>query len=186
MRIISGEYRGLTLVTLSGDNTRPTLDRVKESVFNIMGNIFFDVEVLDLFAGSGALGLEALSRGARFCDFVDISKDAVNVIKKNVKRCRAEDRSFVYQGDFIKAINKFNDKAFDIVFLDPPYGKDIGIQAISNLGRLVKDNGIVVLETDSTDSVPDKIDCFTKYDKRNYGRVVISFFRKAGFLDGGS
>ena len=86
MRIISGKCRGLNLETLSGDNTRPTLDRVKESVFNILGNIFFDLSVLDLFAGSGALGLEALSRGAKSCDFVDLSKDAIKVIKKNIDK----------------------------------------------------------------------------------------------------
>ena len=179
MRIISGKCRGLNLESLSGDNTRPTLDRVKESVFNILGNIFFDIEVLDLFAGSGALGLETLSRGAKSCDFVDSSKDAVNIIKKNIAKCRVEDISKVHLCDYNSAINKFNDKSFDLVFLDPPYGKDMGISAINKLDRVVKDNGIVILETDSIDNVPDKIDCFIKYDVRKYGRVVISFFRKA-------
>jgi len=186
MRIISGKCRGLNLDTLSGDATRPTLDRVKESVFNILGNIFYDITVLDLFAGSGALGLEALSRGARTCDFVDLSKDAVNIIKKNIDKCRMNDFAKIHNCDFEVAIKKFTDKFFDLVFLDPPYGKDIGVLAISKLKNVVKDSGIIVLETDSTDIVPEKIDCFERYDTRKYGRVIISFFRKAGFTDGGT
>jgi hypothetical protein len=105
MRIISGKCRGLNLDTLKGDNTRPTLDRVKESVFNILGNNFLDVSVLDLFAGSGALGLESLSRGAAFCDFVDSSKDAINIIKKNIEKCRMNEFSNVHQTDYKLAIH---------------------------------------------------------------------------------
>jgi len=186
MRIISGKCRGLNLETLSGEATRPTLDRVKEAVFNILGNSFYDIFVLDLFAGSGALGLEALSRGAKSCEFVDLSKDAVKIIKKNIDKCSMNDISKVHQCDFEMAIKKFPEKYFDLVFLDPPYGKDIGILAISKLNKVIKDTGIIVLETDNSETVPEKIDCFERYDVRKYGRVMISFFRKAGFIDGGS
>lgn len=179
MRIIAGKCRGLNLETLKGDSTRPTLDRVKEAVFNILGPMFYDITVLDLFAGSGALGLEALSRGAEFCDFVDLSKDAVKIIEKNVEKCRMTDNSKIHQCDFNTALVSFENNRFDLVFLDPPYGKDIGVFAIGKLGRVVKESGIIVLETDSVDLVPDKIECFEKYDVRKYGRVVISFFRKA-------
>lgn len=185
MRIIAGRFKGCTLYTLEGNNTRPTLDRVKESVFNILGNSFFDADVLDLFAGSGALGLEAISRGAKFCDFVDISRDAVNIIKKNIDKCRANDFSMVYQLEYKDAIRKLG-KKYDFVFLDPPYGKDMGIEAIELLDSVTDENTVIVLETDSVDDVPDTIGAFCKYDTRKYGRVVISFFRKEGFLDGGS
>lgn len=181
MRIISGRCRGLNLYTLDGNATRPTLDRVKESVFNILGNLFCDITVLDLFAGSGALGLESLSRGAASCDFVDSSKNAVDIIKKNIKKCHMEDVANVYQSDFEQAIRKMPNNRFDLVFLDPPYGKDLGILAIKRLKDIVKDNSIIVLETDETDEVPDLIDCFERYDVRKYGRVTISFFRKAVF-----
>jgi len=154
MRIISGRFKGTTLFSLSGDNTRPTLDRVKESLFNILGNAFYDTFVLDLFAGSGALGLEAVSRGANFCDFVDINVDAINIINKNIEKCHVKEVTKVHKSDFNAIIKKFPDDRFDLVFLDPPYGKNIGN--------------------------------FTKYDSRKYGRVVISFFRKAGFIDGGT
>ena len=179
MRIISGQCRGLNLSTLKGNNTRPTLDRVKESVFNILGNRFDDLVVLDLFAGSGALGLETLSRGAKFCYFVDSSKEAIDIIKKNMTKCRFEDNYIVINSDFEIALEKFQNNFFDLVFLDPPYGKDIGVKAINNLKRVVKDDAIVVLETDSIDVVPNSIDCFEKYDSRKYGRVVISLYRKA-------
>ena len=185
MRIIAGKFKGCTLYTLEGNNTRPTLDRVKESVFNILGNSFFDTYVVDLFAGSGALGLESISRGAKFCDFVDMSKDAINIIKKNIDKCRANDFSKVYQLEYKDAIKKLN-KKYDFIFLDPPYGKDMGIEAISLLDDITDENSVVILETDSTDNVPDKIDMFYRYDTRKYGRVVISFFKKEGFLDGGS
>ena len=186
MRIISGKFKGTTLFTLSGDNTRPTLDRVKESLFNILSNIFYDTFVLDLFSGSGALGLEAVSRGASFCDFVDVSNEAVNIINKNIDKCHTKEVTKVHKSDFETAINKFPDNRFDLVFLDPPYGRNMGILAINKLDRIVKKTGIIILETDSTDEVPDNIGNFTKYDSRQYGRVVISFFRKAGFIDGGT
>ena len=181
MRIISGKCRGLNLETLAGEATRPTLDRVKESLFNILGNMFYNISVLDLFAGSGALGLEALSRGAKSCDFVDLSKDAVKIIKKNIDKCRMNDFSTIHQCDFETAIKKFPDKYFELVFLDPPYGKDMGILAIKKLSKIVSDTGIVVLETDATEAVPDNIEDFERYDIRKYGRVMISFFRKAVF-----
>ena len=181
MRVISGRCRGTVLFSLEGNDTRPTLDRVKESLFNILGNTFNGKRVLDLFAGSGALGIEALSRGACFCDFVDSSKDAVNIINKNIDKCHLLEFSKVHCCDFKSALNKFFDDQFDFVFLDPPYGKNMGILSLESLDRVLKDDGIVVLETDHIDEVPDKIGKFIKDDSRKYGRVVISFFRKAGY-----
>lgn len=185
MRIISGKCKGSLLYSLEGENTRPTLDRVKESVFNILGNVFYEKNVLDLFAGSGALGLETLSRGAKACDFVDMSKDAVNIIKKNIDKCGMKEFSNIYQIDF-KDIIKRSNKKYDFVFLDPPYSKDMGIEAINILDNITNDDCVVILETDCNDVVPDKIGVFNKYDSRKYGRVVISFFEKEGFINGGS
>ena len=186
MRVISGVAKGTKLETLETLDTRPTLDRVKEALFNIIQSKIYNAIVLDLFAGSGALGLEAVSRGANFCDFVDINVDAINIINKNIEKCHVKEVTKVHKSDFNAIIKKFPDDRFDLVFLDPPYGKDMGILAINKLDRIVKDTGIVILETDYTDDVPDDIGNFTKYDSRKYGRVVISFFRKAGFIDGGT
>ena len=116
---------------------------------------------------------------------MDISKDAINIIKKNIDKCRANEFSKVYQLEYKEAIKKLN-KKYDFIFLDPPYGKDMGIEAISLLDGITDENSIVILEADNTDNVPDKIDVFYRYDTRKYGRVVISFFKKEGFLDGGS
>lgn len=178
MRIISGVCRGRKLNTLEGDNTRPTLDRVKESVFNILQNFFADKNVLDLFAGSGALGLEALSRGAEFCVFVDSSKSAVRVIESNIKACRFEDKSEVYLGDFQGAISKFRNKRFDIVFLDPPYHKGLGVEALKLLYDATSDDAIVILEIDGDEEVFECVGGFAKYDLRSYGRVKVVFYRK--------
>lgn len=178
MRIISGVCRGKKLNTLDGDNTRPTLDRVKESVFNILQNYFADKNVLDLFAGSGALGLEALSRGAEFCAFVDSSKSAVRVIESNIKACRLEEKSEVYLGDFQSAISKFRNKRFDIVFLDPPYHKGLGVEALKLLYDATSDEAVVILETDGDEEVFECVGGFAKYDLRSYGRVKVAFYRK--------
>lgn len=185
MRIISGKCKGSVLYTLEGDNTRPTLDRVKESVFNILGNVFYEKNVLDLFAGSGALGLEALSRGAKFCDFVDMSKDAVNIINKNIDKCKMKEYSKVHKADF-KDILKTANKKYDFVFLDPPYGKDMGIEALKLLDNVTNDDCTIILETDNVDEVPDNVGVFKKYDSRKYGRIIISFFGKEGFINGGT
>jgi len=113
MRIISGICRGRKLNTLEGDNTRPTADRVKESVFNILGTLVVDRNVLDLFAGSGNLGLEALSRGAASCVFVDSSRAAMKIIEMNIAGCRFQDKAKTYLCEFKSAIQRFQKKQFD-------------------------------------------------------------------------
>src|SRR5574344_1142213 len=155
MRIISGRCRGSALKTLEGNNTRPTADRVKEAIFNILGNNFFDKYILDLFAGSGALGLEALSRGAKHCDFTDSSKEAIKIISGNIEKCGMKENSKIYQEDYKNVIKKLKSK-YDFIFLDPPYGKDMGTDAIKLLEELTTDDSIVILETDEKDNVPEK------------------------------
>jgi len=179
MRIISGICRGRKLNTLEGDNTRPTADRVKESVFNILGNFVIDRKVLDLFAGSGNLGLEALSRGAASCVFVDSSKDAMKVIEKNIEACRFQEKAKTYLCEFRSAISKFQKGQFDLVFLDPPYHKGMGVEALKLISDVVMDETIVVLETDGDEEVPEVVEAFEKYDVRSYGRIKVSFFRKS-------
>lgn len=178
MRIISGQSRGRKLKTLEGMNTRPTADRVKESLFNIIGNNIVDSKVLDLFAGSGALGLEALSRGASECVFVDSSKDAINIIKENIKLCRQEVNSRVINDDYMLALKLVSNKKFDFIFVDPPYSKGIEIKVLENVENILADEGIVIVETDQADILPDEVNNLIKYDARKYGRTIISFFIK--------
>ncbi len=178
MRIISGQFRGRKLKTLEGMNTRPTADRVKESLFNILSTKVYDAKILDLFAGSGSLGLESLSRGASFCAFVDSSKDAIGIVKENIKLCKVEEYSKVINKDYLEAMKSIIEK-FDIIFVDPPYSKGIEIIVLENAKDILSDDGIVVVETDNADIPPDEINGLMKYDSRKYGRTNISLYKKA-------
>jgi 16S rRNA (guanine(966)-N(2))-methyltransferase RsmD len=182
MRIISGKNRGRILKTLTGMNTRPTADRVKESLFSILFKNVEDAYVLDLFAGSGALGLECISRGAKQCVFVDSSKEAINIIKKNIELCNAMDKSEIRNTDFMAAIDKsiINKEKFDLVFVDPPYSKNIVDNVLLIIEQVLSTNGIIIAETDEKDELPDAIHNLVRYDTRKYGRTVISFFVREG------
>ena len=130
MRIIAGKARGTKLYTLEGENTRPTLDRVKESLFNIIqseipGSIF-----LDLFSGSGAIGLEAVSRGAKKAILCDTSKEACAIIKKNIEKTHTSENVELYQADFKEVLTNRSGDKFDIIYLDPPYKTNFAIEAI--------------------------------------------------------
>lgn len=183
MRVISGNARGKKLVSLEGMNTRPTLDRVKEALFNIIQFDIADKDILDLFAGSGAIGIEAISRGAKSATFCDNSIDAVKIIKTNIENTRSKDKATVINKDYslaLKQLEKEN-KQFDIIYLDPPYKTDFAnkaIEEIINLNLLSKD-GIIIVETD--DNNKDKT-INTKnieiFDKRKYGRAILIFIRK--------
>ena len=149
MRIITGKAKGVKLTTLEGDNTRPTAERVKEAVFSM---IQFDIEgrrVLDLFSGSGQMALEAISRGADSAVLVDRSKDAVAVIKSNVKKARLEDACTIYQGDYLDFIRRYRGEAFDVVFLDPPYALKMYRPALSALleNGLLKNSSLIICES---------------------------------------
>jgi len=175
MRIISGQFRGRKLKTLEGMNTRPTADRVKESLFNILNTKVYDANVLDLFAGSGALGLEALSRGAASCVFVDSSKEAIDIVKENVDLCKVQENSKIINKDYLEVLKNINNK-FDIIFVDPPYSKGIEIVVLENVKDILTEDGMVIIETDHTDIPPEEINGLIKYDSRKYGRTIISFY----------
>jgi len=184
MRVISGIARGKKLVSLSGLNTRPTLDRVKEALFN---KIQFEVEgqvVLDLFAGSGALGIEALSRGAKQAVFCDNSKEAIKVINTNIKNTRNEDKAIVINKDYNLALSSLSkeNKKFNIIFLDPPYNTDFAIRALETIIKLdiLSKDGIIILETDDLEKEKQvlEINKLMIFDKRKYGRAILIFIRK--------
>lgn len=183
MRVISGRARGKKLVSLEGMNTRPTLDRVKEALFNIIQFNIADKNVLDLFAGSGAIGIEAISRGAKSATFCDNSIDAIKIIKTNLENTRSADKAIVLNKDYLEALKILKDKnsKFDIIYIDPPYKSelaDMSIKKIIEFNLLSKD-GIIILETDDTSKEQtikdEKIEIF---DKRKYGRAILIFIRK--------
>lgn len=184
MRVISGNARGTRLNSLKGENTRPTLDRVKEALFSIIQFNIKDSNVLDLFSGSGALGIEGLSRGAKKTIFCDNSFDAIKVIKQNLIKTRFEDKSEIINKDYIKALEEIKIK-FDIIFLDPPYKTDYIIKAlikIFELDLLTKD-GIIIIETNDKSKEEEIKEKFADkkieiYDTRKYGIVNLIFIRK--------
>ena len=181
MRIISGKAKGTKLYTLEGTNTRPTLDRVKESIFNIIQNDIEDAEILDLFAGSGAIGLEFLSRGARNAVLCDKSKDAIEIIKRNVQKTHMEEKTQILNLDFETCLDKVKNRQFDIIYIDPPYVTKYILKSIEKIiaqGNLKKE-GIMILETDDEQRILREIESeeVRIVDKRKYGRATIIFLK---------
>lgn len=184
MRVISGKSRGKKLVSLEGDNTRPTLDRVKEAMFNKIQFNIKDATVLDLFAGTGALGIETLSRGAKQVYFCDKAPEAIKVIKQNIANTHNLDKSVIFNNDCSDTLEKLKDenKKFNIVFLDPPYKTNLAIESLQKIimSNLLTEDGIVIIETDDINKEKEilKIENIEIFDKRKYGSVWLIFIRK--------
>lgn len=177
-RIIAGEKRGTQLFTLPGNHTRPTTDRVREALFGCIQFEIAGAEVLDLFAGSGALGLEALSRGAGHAVFCDRYDESVKTIQKNIGKLGYDKRSQVVKNDYIHAIKVFkNTKKFDIVFIDPPYKANYYATAFGLLAeeQVLKPGAILVAESDAAVGIVDERYCI--YKNKKYGKTHLTFFR---------
>ncbi len=181
MRIITGVAKGIKLFTLEGDVTRPTSERAKEALFSM---IQFDIEgrrVLDLFAGSGQLGLEALSRGAEYCMFTDASADAIGIVRKNIEKTRFSDKTKAAIMDYRNFLRKSEGReGFDIIFLDPPYASDCLTDALKRLydTKLMRHGCLVVCESENGDmrvfeKEPGLVDMYTSVRSKKYGRVHI-------------
>ncbi len=182
MRIISGRARGTKLYTLEGENTRPTLDRVKESFFNIIQSDLQDKIFLDLFSGSGAIGLEAVSRGARKSILCDNSKKACEIINKNMDKTHLKEFVELYNEPYDKVIsNKIKEKV-DIVYIDPPYKTDLAYKSIDLMIKkdLLNDESLIIIETDQETEILKKINELNIkiVDKRKYGRAHLIFLKK--------
>lgn len=181
MRIISGKARGTKLYALAGNNTRPTLDRVKESLFNIIQDRIVDSVFLDLFAGSGSIGLEAISRGAQKAILCDSSKEAINIIRKNVCKTHFENKIEIYNLDFQDLLKTKIENEIDIAYIDPPYEKDFAINAINILlyKKLLHENSIVIVETDRHELIEQLYSLEIEIlDIRKYGRANLIFIKK--------
>lgn len=184
MRVISGKSRGKKLISLDGDNTRPTLDRVKEALFNIIQFEVKDAAVLDLFAGTGALGIEALSRGAKEAVFCDKVPDAIKVIKQNIINTNNLDKATIINKEYQEVLENLSkqNKKFDIVFLDPPYKTNLAIESLQKIimSDLLTEDGTIIIETDDINKEREilKIEKVEIFDKRKYGSVWLIFIRK--------
>lgn len=181
MRIISGTAKGTKLYTLDGIETRPTLDRVKESLFNIIKDEIDESSVLDLFSGSGAVGLEFASRGAKEVYLCDKSKKACTIIERNVEKTHLQNKIYIYNMDFISLIENIKGKVFDIVFLDPPYKTDFIEQALVKLIECgcIEKKTLIIAETDEEERIIKQIENINVriIDKRKYGRANLLFLR---------
>lgn len=189
MRVISGKARGTKLNSIESMTTRPTLDRVKESLFNILQENINGKEILDLFAGSGALGIEALSRNAKNVVFCDNNKQAIQMIRTNLEKTRLIDKAEIINMDYKKCIELLNTKGnkFDLIFLDPPYKDDIGIDAVKLIikNNIINNKGIIVIETDEVnrdlkelnDAMTNKLKNIEIFDQRKYGRANLIFLK---------
>lgn len=155
MRIITGSARGTHLYTLSGEATRPTSERAKEALFSMLQQVPVNARVLDLFAGSGQLGLEALSRGARSAVFVDGSKEAIEVVRRNAERTHLQDRAGLVMSDALSYLRSCREEPFDLVFLDPPYALGLLPECLTLLAErgLLKPNASIVTESASPEDV---------------------------------
>lgn len=179
MRVITGTARGRKLGQLQGMDTRPTTDQVKESIFNI---IQFDIEgrrVLDLFGGTGQLGIEALSRGAASCTFVDQRKEAVALIRSNLKLCQLSDRARVVQGEALSFLSTVRER-YHLVFLDPPYRTDLLENTIKKIAEIdmLTENGIIICESPADKVLPELPQPYRKGREYRYGKIKITVYRK--------
>ena len=182
MRVIGGSLRGRKLTPMRGMAIRPTADRIREAVFNILGAKPIDAVVLDLFAGSGALGIEALSRGASQAVFVDQAVTALNIVRKNLQLCRLENRTRVIQWDIAKNLNCLQSyrHTIDLIFIDPPYQRQLIAPALTHLAalQLATEDAIAVVEHDPEETFDPLPSPWALTDQRRYGRTLISFLRR--------
>ncbi len=186
MRVISGTARGTKLNSIESLSTRPTLDRVKESLFNIVSERIDGSIVLDLFAGSGAIGIEFLSRGCKSAYFCDKSKEAIKFVKANLEKTRLEENAIVINQDYTEALRNFKKSniKFDIIYLDPPYDLNLSKNAIKIIleEKLLNSDGIIIIETDDKDRDINNLEGMNVnvYDTRKYGRAHLIFLVERG------
>lgn len=177
MRIIAGDFKGRRLFTPKDSRIRPTTDKVKESIFNLIAPYLEDAVVIDLFSGTGNLGLEALSRGASRCYFGDKSRESLDLTRQNIAHCRAQDRSVPILGDYDHVLRRVRERA-DLIFLDPPYKEGLMedcLELISELSLLSPD-GVIVAEHGAKDPLPDELSGFIKIKEKTYGTIAVSIY----------
>lgn len=175
MRVITGIARGAKLNTLSGDEVRPTPEKVKESIFSAIQFRIEGRKFLDLFAGSGQMGIEALSRGAEKAVFIDAGRDAVAMIKKNLQSTGLEKAAVVLNADSIGFLRQTKEK-FDIAFIDPPYKKGILQNALPLIENVMNKGGTVIIENPVDEQLPENIGCFEIYRTYRYGKIKVSVY----------
>ena len=181
MRIIAGIKKGLKLNDFTGSDIKPITDRVKELIFSMLYGYIDDAICLDLFAGSGGLGLEALSRGAKSCDFIDSKKESINLLKLNIEKTGFKDANVIIKDslDYLETIK--NETKYDLIFIDPPYSSNYvksSLNLIHKYDRINK-NGLIIIEQDFKDAINSiDIDNFYIFKDKKYGRTRILILKR--------
>jgi 16S rRNA (guanine966-N2)-methyltransferase len=179
IRIIGGELKGRKLLTVAGKQTRPTSDRVRESIFNILGDTVRNACVLDLYAGTGAMGIEALSRGAKWAVFAENHKAALAALAENIKKCSLENRTRTFRWNILDNLNilQLHRAAFDLAFIDPPYNQGMIQPTLSHLvrSRCLVNGARLAIEHSPREPIPVDRPEFEVADRRRYGKTLVSF-----------
>lgn len=180
MRVITGTARGVQLKTPEGMVTRPTTDRVKEAMFSIIQFEIPGAAVLDLFGGTGQLGIEALSRGAKNAVFVDAGEPACRLIRENLKKCRMDDKAKVIRSDYLDYLGRTKEQ-FDIILLDPPYAEVFLENALKRITEIdiLHSDGIIVAERPLGKELPWEFDGYQRSKDYKYGKTLLTIYRKA-------
>lgn len=180
-RIIAGKARGIRLLPVPGDTTRPVTDRVKEALFNILSTDIIDSTFLDLFGGTGSIGIEALSRGARLCQFLEINSKAIATIKENLNRTRTSESARVTQTDSLKYLASPQTATYDYIYIAPPQYKEMWLKSIhlvdNNINRL-SDDGWVIVQIHPVEYTEVKLTNLVEFDQRKYGSTLLVFYRR--------
>ncbi len=181
MKIISGDKKGTKLKTKKGLTTRPLQARVKKSLFSILGERLYGAVFLDLFAGNGGVGIEALSRNATFCYFVDKDEKCSEILRENLKNLNLWEKAKVFKLDFRRALSIFENDGilFDIIFIGPPYDSGLAIMAVEilSLSKIIKSETVLIFETRKKNPLPDEINNIIKYREERYGDTLLSFYK---------
>lgn len=180
MRVVSGSCKGMGLKAVPGNSTRPTTDKVKEAIFNMIGPYFNGGIGLDLFAGSGSLGIEALSRGLEKVIFVDRDAKAIGIIRENIHNCKFDGAVEIYRNDAFRAIKAIikREIAFNYIFLDPPYKQQPLIELLHKIieSQLLHSSGAIVCEHSSDIELPERVGRLLKSKKEQYGIIAITIY----------
>lgn len=182
MRVIAGKAKGRKLLMTPGEGTRPITDRAKEALFSILGNWIMDARVLDLFGGTGSVGIEALSRGAAWVDFVELSRKAITTIHANLRHCRLDERAAVLRSDSFAYLQRYQGVPYDLIFVAPPQYQGLWIKALQMIDArpaLLAPHGNVVVQIHPREDAPVQLSHLEEYDRRRYGSVLLIFYGAA-------
>lgn len=179
MRVITGRAKGRRLQSVPGDSTRPITDRAKEALFSILGDWIIDTRVLDMFGGTGAVGIEALSRGATFAQFIDRNRRATETILSNLRHCQLQSDAQVHRDDSFAFVEKYSGEPFDFIYIAPPQYRELWRKALLQFDKrpeLLAPDGIIAVQIHPREDAPIELDELVEYDRRKYGSVLLIFY----------